>query len=135
VTTVFAYSLTLSIPLHSKNMAKPKVDFHVCIVGAGVNLPTCLVKAIAEYPLGMGGLACALSLAKHGFSKIDIYETASNLGFVGAGIQLAPNMARILDRFGVWDEIAAEAVDLKETSIRRRNFGSFDMTGLLTKGI
>lgn len=69
----------------------------------------------------MGGLACALSLARQGFSKIDVYETASNLGFVGAGIQLAPNMGRILDRFGVWDEIAAEAVDLKETSIRRRN--------------
>ena len=69
----------------------------------------------------MGGLACALSLARQGFTKIDVYETASNLGFVGAGIQLAPNMARILDRFGVWDEIAAEAVDLKETSIRREN--------------
>ena len=67
----------------------------------------------------MAGLACALSLAKHGFSKVDVYETASNLGFVGAGIQLAPNMARILDRLGVWDDIAAEAVDLKETSIRR----------------
>ena len=69
----------------------------------------------------MGGLACALSLARQGFTRIDVYETASNLGFVGAGIQLAPNMARILDRFGVWDEIAAEAVDLKETSIRREN--------------
>jgi len=69
----------------------------------------------------MGGLACALSLARQGFTKIDVYETASNLGFVGAGIQLAPNMARILDRFGVWDKIAAEAVDLKETSIRREN--------------
>ena len=69
----------------------------------------------------MGGLACALSLAKHSFSNIDVYETASNLGFVGAGIQLAPNMARILDKLGVWDEIAAEAVDLKETSIRREN--------------
>lgn len=67
----------------------------------------------------MGGLACALSLARQGFSKIDVYETASNLGFVGAGIQLAPNMARILDRLGVWNEIAAESVDLKETSIRR----------------
>ena len=87
-----------------------------------MNLPSYLVKTIAEsIPLGMGGLACALSLAKHGFSKIDVYEIASNLGFVGAGIQLAPNMARILDRFGVWDEIAVDAVDLKETSIRRKD--------------
>lgn len=69
---------------------------------------------------GMGGLATALALAKQGFRHVDVYESASNLGFVGAGIQLAPNMARILDRLGVWKEIEAEAVDLKDTSIRRR---------------
>ncbi|KAA8568279.1 hypothetical protein EYC84_007315 [Monilinia fructicola] len=68
---------------------------------------------------GMGGLSCALSLAKEGFENIDVFETASNLGFVGAGIQLAPNMARILDRLGCWKAIEAEAVDLKETSIRQ----------------
>lgn len=67
----------------------------------------------------MGGLATALALAKQGFKRIDVYELASNLGFVGAGIQLAPNMARILDRLGVWKEIEREAVDLKNTSIRR----------------
>jgi salicylate hydroxylase len=67
----------------------------------------------------MGGLATSLALAKQGFRQIDVYESASNLGFVGAGIQLAPNMARILDRLGVWKDIEAEAVDLKETSIRR----------------
>jgi salicylate hydroxylase len=67
----------------------------------------------------MGGLACALALAKQGFTQIDVYESASNLGFVGAGIQLAPNMARILDRLGCWKDIEREAVDLKETSIRR----------------
>jgi 2-polyprenyl-6-methoxyphenol hydroxylase-like FAD-dependent oxidoreductase len=68
----------------------------------------------------MGGLAAALALAKKGFTSIDVYETASNLGFVGAGIQLAPNMARILDRLGVWADIAREAVELQETSIRRK---------------
>ena len=68
----------------------------------------------------MGGLATALSLAKQGFQHIEVYESASNLGFVGAGIQLAPNMARILDRLGVWADIETEAVDLKNTSIRRK---------------
>ncbi|TGO43540.1 hypothetical protein BOTNAR_2697g00010 [Botryotinia narcissicola] len=68
---------------------------------------------------GMGGLSTALALAKEGFTNIEVFETASNLGFVGAGIQLAPNMARILDRLGCWKEIEAEAVDLKETSIRQ----------------
>jgi salicylate hydroxylase len=67
----------------------------------------------------MGGLACALALAKAGFEDIEVYEYASNLGFVGAGIRLAPNMARILDRLGVWDDIEKEAVVLNDTSIRR----------------
>lgn len=69
----------------------------------------------------MGGLASALALAKKGFNHIEVYETASNLGFVGAGIQLAPNMARILDSLGCWEPIEKEAVDLKETSIRGMN--------------
>ncbi len=67
----------------------------------------------------MGGLTCALALAKKGFQDIQVFETASNLGFVGAGIQLAPNMARILDRLGVWSEIEKEAAVLRDTSIRR----------------
>lgn len=67
---------------------------------------------------GMGGLTCALALAKEGFTDIHVYEMASNLGFVGAGIQLAPNMARVLERLGVWADIEREAVILADTSIR-----------------
>lgn len=73
---------------------------------------------IAIAGAGMGGLACALVLAKQGFADIQVYEMASNLGFVGAGIQLAPNMARILNRLGCWEEVEKDAVDLKENSIR-----------------
>ncbi|QKX62032.1 uncharacterized protein TRUGW13939_09188 [Talaromyces rugulosus] len=68
---------------------------------------------------GMGGLASALALAKEGFQKIDVYEYAADLGFVGAGIQLAPNMARVLDRLGVWEPIAKEATNIQDTSIRQ----------------
>lgn len=75
---------------------------------------------IAIVGAGMGGLATALALAKQGFNNIHVYEYASNLGFVGAGIQLAPNMARVLDRLGCWADIEKEAVDLKDTSIRRK---------------
>ncbi len=76
----------------------------------------------------MGGLGCALALAKKGFKHIEVYETASNLGFVGAGIQLAPNMIRILDRLGCWDEIEREATKVKETSIRRTKRGRPTLT-------
>jgi salicylate hydroxylase len=66
----------------------------------------------------MGGLASALGLAKKGFTDINVYEHASNLGFVGAGIQLAPNLVRILSRLDCWDAIEAEATEVLETSIR-----------------
>lgn len=65
-------------------------------------------------------MTAALALAKKGFTNINVYEMVSGLGFVGAGIQLAPNMARILDSLGVWTDIEKEAVDLKSTSIRRQ---------------
>lgn len=79
----------------------PVLNLKICIIGAG-----------------MGGLTTALALAAAGFRDIEVFESASDLGFVGAGIQMAPNMARILDHLGVWQEIASEAVVLNETSIR-----------------
>ncbi|KAL9616963.1 MAG: hypothetical protein Q9160_008233 [Pyrenula sp. 1 TL-2023] len=77
-------------------------DLRICIAGAG-----------------MGGLTAALALAKQGFNHIDVYEMAPDLGFVGAGIQLAPNMARILDRLGCWSDVVKEAVLLDNTSVRK----------------
>lgn len=67
----------------------------------------------------MGGLGTALALAKKGFKDVRVIERASDLGFVGAGIQMAPNAARILSRLGCWSKIEAEATDVLETSIRR----------------
>lgn len=68
----------------------------------------------------MGGLTTALALAKRGFMNIQVYETATSLGFVGAGIQLAPNMARVLENLGVWSDVAEEAVIVEDTFIRGR---------------
>lgn len=82
-------------------MTKTPQDLQIAILGAG-----------------MGGLTSALALAQQGFKNIDVYEYASDLGFVGAGIQLAPNMARVLDGLGVWKGIEAEAVNIEETSVR-----------------
>ncbi|TEY82767.1 hypothetical protein BOTCAL_0027g00050 [Botryotinia calthae] len=66
----------------------------------------------------MPGLTSALALKREGFQNVEVFETASDLGLVGAGIQLAPNMSRILDGLGVWKDIEREAVELKRTSIR-----------------
>lgn len=84
----------------------------------------CYDLRIAIIGAGMGGLGCALSLAKKGFKHIDVYEAAPDLGFVGAGIQMAPNMIRILDRLGCWDRIRREATVVRETSIRQGGSGA-----------
>lgn len=99
---------------------KDVLDIRIAVIGAGrqEHLQADTMHEICHH-LGMGGLATAISLAEKGFQNIDVYEAASNLGFVGAGIQLAPNMVRILDRLGVWKDIEAKAVDLKETRILR----------------
>ncbi|KAL1879406.1 hypothetical protein VTK73DRAFT_6938 [Phialemonium thermophilum] len=74
---------------------------------------------VAVIGAGMGGLGTALAFARKGFKHIDVFETASNLGFVGAGIQMPPNVIRVLDRLGVWEEIGREATNVKGTSIRQ----------------
>ncbi|KAK4103616.1 FAD/NAD(P)-binding domain-containing protein [Parathielavia hyrcaniae] len=68
---------------------------------------------------GMGGLGTALAFAKKGFNNIHVFETASNLGFVGAGIQMPPNVVRVLDRLGCWEAILAESTNVRGTSIRQ----------------
>jgi salicylate hydroxylase len=49
---------------------------------------------------GIGGLAAALALVRAGFDVL-VYEQSRAVSEVGAGIQLAPNCTRILDRLGV----------------------------------
>jgi salicylate hydroxylase len=56
---------------------------HAAIVGAGV-----------------AGLTAALALARRGISS-DIFEQATELAEVGAGLQLSPNASRILEKLGV----------------------------------
>lgn len=67
----------------------------------------------------MGGLTSALSFARKGFKTVDVYENAPALGFVGAGIQIAPNLIRVLDRLGIWDNSALkrEATNINEVFV------------------
>jgi salicylate hydroxylase len=58
---------------------------------------------------GIGGLAAALSLLGSGVD-VHVYEQATTLGEVGAGIQVSPNAARILHRLGLADELAGLGV-------------------------
>jgi salicylate hydroxylase len=58
---------------------------------------------------GIGGLAAALSLLAAGFD-VHVYEQASRLGEVGAGVQVSPNASRILHRVGLAEALAGTGV-------------------------
>src|SRR5215211_7939249 len=49
---------------------------------------------------GIGGLACALALARQGFRSL-VLEQAREFGEVGVGLHVAPNALSVLDALGV----------------------------------
>ena len=53
---------------------------------------------------GIGGLATALAAAQRGF-PVHVIEQAPQFGEIGAGLQLAPNAVRMLDRLGIMDTV------------------------------
>jgi len=58
---------------------------------------------------GIGGLAAALSASQAGYSA-HVIEKAEEFTEIGAGLQLAPNATRMLDRLGIWSEIQRHAI-------------------------
>jgi len=58
---------------------------------------------------GIGGLAAALALARQG-QQVHVIERAEAFAEVGAGLQLAPNASRALDRLGVLENVRKTAV-------------------------
>ncbi|KAF8209749.1 hypothetical protein K438DRAFT_195741 [Mycena galopus ATCC 62051] len=64
-----------------------RVRLHIVIVGCGI-----------------GGLSAAYCLGRAGH-KITILERASEIADVGAGIQVAPNLSRLLIRWGLGEQL------------------------------
>ena len=58
---------------------------------------------------GIGGLAAALALAQKG-RKVRVLEKAAEFGEIGYGIQMGPNVARMLDRLGVLEALEPASV-------------------------
>jgi 2-polyprenyl-6-methoxyphenol hydroxylase-like FAD-dependent oxidoreductase len=53
---------------------------------------------------GIGGLGAALALARKGI-RVRLLESCHEFGEVGAGLQIAPNCTRILNEYGLLDEV------------------------------
>jgi 2-polyprenyl-6-methoxyphenol hydroxylase-like FAD-dependent oxidoreductase len=72
---------------------------------------------------GIGGLSTALSLEAVGFSDVQIFESAHELRSVGVGLNLLPNAVRELTELGVFDPLAAQAVETSELLLFHRSGG------------
>lgn len=60
----------------------------------GAGLPVAVIGA------GIGGVAAALALARRG-AEVTLFERASALAEIGAGLQLGPNAIAVLDALGL----------------------------------
>jgi salicylate hydroxylase len=66
---------------------------------------------------GLGGLAAAVALGRAGID-VQVYEQAEQLAEVGAGVSLAPNGLRMLERLGVGEEIERLGARYASTELR-----------------
>ena len=82
-----------------------KRDARIVIVGAGI-----------------GGLAVACALLRRGFD-VEVYEQATQLGEVGAGVQISANGAKALIDLGVRGSIEAVACAAARKAVRMWNTG------------
>lgn len=80
---------------------------------------------------GIGGMATALACARAGWA-VDLLEQAPAFGEVGAGIQLGPNVVRVLQDLGVGE--ALRRVCAFPSQLQARNAVSTEVLGVLPLG-
>jgi salicylate hydroxylase len=71
---------------------------------------------------GLGGLAAAHALSQAGH-RITIVESAPAIGEIGAGIQVTPNLSRILIRWGLGEQLKKISVMPEAIALRRWKTG------------
>lgn len=78
---------------------------------------------IAIAGAGIGGLTAAIALRRDGH-EVTVYEQASRLSEIGAGIQLSPNANRVLDWLELLSDVERVAVEPARGDLRRWADGS-----------
>lgn len=71
---------------------------------------------------GIGGLAAALALS-HAGQQVELFEKASAFTEIGAGIQLGPNVTRILQGWGLLDALRQVATAPDRLQVRSATTG------------
>lgn len=86
---------------------------------------TAMRRRVARRPLdvvivgaGIGGLAAAITIRQAGH-RVRVLEAASELREAGAGMQLAPNATRLLQRWGLEIELQKVGVEPQALVFRR----------------
>ncbi len=72
---------------------------------------------------GIGGLAAALACARAGVA-VELLERASEFTEVGAGVQLGPNVVKLLDAWGLRDALSAVAAFPERLQVRSASTGA-----------
>ena len=72
---------------------------------------------------GIGGLAAALALSSGG-NDVTLFEKAPAFAEIGAGIQLGPNVTRILQSWGLLDSVRQVASTPERLQVRSATTGS-----------
>ncbi|KAH6667461.1 putative salicylate hydroxylase [Halenospora varia] len=72
---------------------------------------------------GLGGLSAAIACRRAGLHTV-ILEQVERIGAIGAGIQIPPNGARVLDIYGLLPEIKKYTIVLDSIDMRRYEDGS-----------
>ncbi|WP_220729903.1 FAD-dependent oxidoreductase [Streptomyces radicis] len=79
-------------------MTETQVEQEVRMSGADTHTDVVVVGG------GIAGLAGALALSRNG-QRVTLLEKADEFGEVGAGLQMAPNASRVLDRWGLLNQV------------------------------
>jgi salicylate hydroxylase len=90
-----------------------------------------MTKSIVVAGGGIGGLAAALALAREGL-PVHLMEKASGFSEFGAGIQLGPNVVKVLQKWGQMD--ALKSVASFPPQLEVRNAMSSVLLGVLPLG-
>ena len=72
---------------------------------------------------GIGGLAAALACSRAGW-QVHLFERASEFSEVGAGIQMGPNVVRVLNGWDLADRLASVAAFPERLQVRNAVSGN-----------